>query len=414
MDEQSRYAYGIDVGTENVRAVVLSLSKDGVGVVGYGEARNDGGMRKGVVTNLAVQKASVARAIGQAENMSGKFFNTAMVSVNGSHLNSVKTHGMVTIANGGAVTEDDIERLKDAAIKEAEITGKLPQNRSILSIVPISFTLDGQTGIQDPLGMQGVKLEMNACVVSGLGPSCASLTSVFENEEVRVNVGKKIPTVEAAARAVLTDKQVDNGVAMIDFGAATTSVAIYDDGCLRYVGVVPEGSDNITKDLAIMLKIDSSIAEEIKIKYASADFPEQPTDRDFEPITIRKGKESATFTMDQVNQVVKGRLDEIFGLVMKEIAQARYVRKLPEGAVIVGGGAKLRGLAKYVRDELELSVKIGMPGKDFIGTGVADAIEKPEFATAIGLALKMADEGGTENQIEDDKPGFFARLFRRK
>ena len=255
-------------------------------------------------------------------------------------------------------------------------------------MVPLEYAIDGQAGIKDPIGMSGARLEMRACVISALTPNCENLKKAAE--AANVTPERLVPGVVAAAKAVLTERQKENGVAVIDMGAATTSVAVYEEGDLQYVGVVPAGSNNVTNDLAIVLAIDPETAEEIKQRFVTGDF-----DNEKSPV-IKVGKEEKTFNRKEVEDVVKARLDEIFDEVRKKLKAAKYDQRLPEGVVLVGGGAKMRDIDLFAKKALEASARIGKPtGLD----GVAEAIEKPEFATAVGLAMMAAEESGREAKV---------------
>jgi len=410
MDEVAKFAVGLDVGTENVRAVVATVGKDGaISVVGYNEGPNNG-MRKGVVANLTGPGESIDRMLGEVERMSGYEVNSAYVSINGANVMSTMAEGMVALGpDNHEITDADLDR-----VEQASIVGRVPANRDILDVLPLSYTLDGQSGIKDPIGMVGSRLEMKASVLSVLAPNALNLRKA--TERARVVAEKLVPSVVAAARAVLTEKQMENGVAIIDFGSATTSVAIYEEGDLQYVGVIPVGSHNITNDLAIMLKIDTDVAEDIKRRFVAKDLNGEDPDGE---IIIRKGREELVFSRAEVNQIIEDRLAEIFDSVRKELKAAKYDRRLPEGVVLVGGGAKLKDIAVYAREALEASIKIGVPKK--LG-GVADAIQKPEYAAAIGLAMIAATESGQEIQSkkqshkkssEKKSGGFFGKIFKK-
>lgn len=380
MEEPSRYAVGIDVGTENVRAVVVSANRDGlISVVGYNEGPN-AGMRKGVVANLTGPAESIDRILESVERMSGYEVNSAYVSINGAHVMSVKADGMIAVgAEDHEISEDDLNRVEDAAV-----IGRIPANRDILDVLPLSYTLDGQGGIKDPLGMTGARLEIKASVISALMPNSVNLRKATENAKVVAE--KLVPSVVAAARAVLNERQMENGVAVVDLGSSTTSVAIFEEGDLQYVGVIPIGSNNITNDLAIVLEIDTDIAEDIKRRFVTGAL--ETGDKD---IVVRKGREELSFSRAAVNEIVRARLTEIFDSVRKELKTAKYDRRLPEGIVLVGGGAKMRDLDVFAKEVLEASIKIGIPKG--LG-GVADAIEKPEYAAAIGLAMMAVKDTG--------------------
>lgn len=381
MDEVSKYAVGLDVGTENVRAVVATVGRDGsISVVGYNEAPN-AGMRKGVVANLTGPAESIDRMLGEVERMSGFEVNSAYVSINGAHVMSAKASGMIAVgAEDHEINEDDLARVEQAAV-----VGRVPANRDILDVLPLSYTLDGQSGIKDPLGMTGSRLELEASVISALAPNAINLRKATEG--ARVVAEKLVPSVVAAANAVLTEKQRENGVAVVDLGGATTSVAIYEEGDLQYVGVIPVGAHNITNDLAIVLQIEPEIAEDIKRRFVAKISDEEVTGE----IVIRKGHEEIAFSRAEINEIVDARLYEIFTEVRKELKIAKYDRRLPEGVVLVGGGARLKDVAVFAKEVLETSVKVGVPKE--LG-GVADAIEKPEYAAAVGLALMAAKESG--------------------
>ena len=377
MNETLRYAVGLDVGTNNVRAVVASISEDGnLAVVGYAEAPN-AGMRKGLVSNLAGPGAAIDRMLGDVERMSGYEVNSAYVSVNGAHILSTHTEGMIAVgALDHEINAEDLDRVEDVAV-----SGRIPANRDVLDVIPLEYALDGQGGVKNPIGMTGSRLEMRASVISALAPHCENLRKATESANVHAD--RLVPSVVAAAKAVLNEHQMENGVAVVDLGAATTSVAIFEEGDLQYVGVIPAGSNNITNDLAIMLGIDTEIADELKCKYVKGTLSTKDS-----PISLKVDGETVEFERKKIDDVVQARLIEIFDRVQKEIKQAHYEKRLPEGVVLVGGGAKMREIDKFVKLAMGCSVKIGKPSGL---SGVADAVAKPEYAAAVGLALLSAE-----------------------
>ena len=408
MDEVTKYAVGLDVGTENVRAVVATVNHEGaISVIGYNEGSN-AGMRKGVVANLTGPAESIDRMLGEVERMSGAEVNSAYVSINGAHVMSVKADGMIAVGpEDHEINDDDMARVEQAAV-----VGRVPANRDILDVLPLSYTLDGQGGIKDPLGMTGSRLELKASVISALAPNSLNLRKATEGAKVIAE--KLVPSVVAAARAVLSEKQMENGVAVIDLGAATTSVAIFEEGDLQYVGVIPVGANNITNDLAIVLQIDTAIAEDIKRRFIA-----KPTGESIDgEILVRHGREEMAFSKAEINEIIEARLAEIFDRVRKELKTAKYDHKLPEGIVLVGGGAKLKDIAEYARTALEAAIKIGTPKG--LG-GVADAIEKPEYAAAVGLAMMAARDGEYVEQKNNHKKksgkkpggGLFKKFIKR-
>jgi len=214
----------------------------------------------------------------------------------------------------------------------------------------------------------------------------------------------------------LSERQKENGVAVVDLGAATTSVAIYEEGDLQYVGVIPAGSNNITNDLAIVLAIDPNLAEEIKTRFITGDFD---TEKSPAIKVGREGKDERVFDRKEVETVVKARLDEIFTEVRKKLKSAKYDQRLPEGIILTGGGAKMRDIDLFAKKVLEASVKIGIPQNL---NGVSESVEKPEFATAIGLALMAAEDGrhltnpsktSGKKPKTTKKPNFFKKIFSK-
>ena len=377
--EMPRYFAGMDLGTSSVRAVIGNISDEGIVVVGYGEAENSG-MRKGGVVNIDGAVVAIDRALAEAEKMCGVKINNVVANVNGHHILSTRVDGMVAIGGSGA----EVTREVLARIEEVSISGKLPENREILDLIPHDFAVDGQGGVREPVGMKGSRLEMRATVVSALAPYCENVRKAFNTADL--GVSRLIVGVEAGARAVLSDRQIENGVGYVDFGAATTGVAIFDEGDLKYIGVVPVGSNNITNDLAMILKTEIDVAEEIKRRFVTAEFGASEKD-----IVIKRGQEELIFARGVVDEIVQARLDDIFEAVYRELKAAGYAERLPEGIVLSGGGAKLRGLEYYARERLGAAVRVGaVTGIK----GVGEAIQRPEFSTAIGLMVAGVERGG--------------------
>ena len=373
MQEQSRYAVGIDVGTKNVRCVIGYIDADGDApkIVGVGTAPNSG-MRKGTVTNLAGPAEAIDTALGAAERMSGHQVKTAVLSVNGSHLTSIKADGMITVGTtDNEVTPEDIVRLEDMAT-----TGKVAQNREILEIVAHSYRLDGQDNIKDPIGMTGTRLEIKANVVSGLLPHITNLQKLAEM--AKVEVSSVVPAVLASAQAVLTENQRENGVAVLDIGAATTGVAVFEEGDLQYLSVIPLGGQNVTNDLAIGLRTDPEIAESVKLAHARFG------GKKLGKVETKHEKKTYSFEQSEIDEIVGARYEEIFEAVAKELKKAGRAGKLPSGAVLTGGGANTKGLIDFTKEQLGVAARLGKPSEY---GGASNEIKGPEFSAAAGLML---------------------------
>ena len=390
MQEQSRYAVGIDVGTKNVRCVVGYI--DGAGsvpkVVGVGVAPNSG-MRKGIVTNLTGPAAAIDKALESAEGMSGHQINAAALSINGSHLISTKADGMITVGMANnEVTPDDVARLEEVAT-----TGKVPQNREILEIVAHSYRLDGQDNIKDPVGMSGSRLEITANVISGLVPHITNLQK--SAELAKVEAVSVVPSVLAAAQAVLTESQRENGVAILDIGGSTTGVAVFEEGDLQYLSVIQLGGQHVTNDLAIGLKTDPEIAESVKLSHA------QLGSSGTGEVETKHEKKTYIFQQQEIDEIVEARYEELFEAVSKELKKAGRAGKLPSGVVLVGGGAKVKGIVEFAKSQLNVAARVGEPTGY---SGMTDEVKGPEFSAAVGLMLNDS-MGASQVAARDGKHG---------
>lgn len=406
MNETSRYAVGIDLGTTRVRCIVGHIdTTTGVPtIIGVGEVPNSG-MRKGTVVNLSGPAEAIDKALGEAERMGGYQVNSGTVSINGTHLISTMTDGMVAVGGPGhEIGDEDIARIEEVATM-----GKVPPNRIVVEVIPHSYSLDGQDNIRDPRGMTGTRLEISANVVSVMAPHMANLKKTVEMASVAPSA--VVPAVLAAGRAVLTEQQIENGVAVVDIGGATTSVAVYEEGDLQYLSVIPMGGINITNDLAIGLKTDPEIADEVKLAHAVAIKRKESQD-----LTVKIEKQSHTFDSSDIDEIIEARLEEIFEAVAKELKKAGRLGKLPSGVVLTGGSSKIKGISEYAKEALGLAAKVGKP------TGFGGAIENiedPQYSTAVGLMLldsegsfETIDEHGGVGAIKGAE-GFIKNLLGR-
>ncbi len=398
MEEKSRLLVGLDIGTGFVRGVAGSFDREGrIVILGYGEAPSSG-LRKGVVVDLNGPLNAIDLALKAVEDMSGEEIDYSTTSVNGVHILNTKTDGMIAVGLvDHEIDEADLDRVDLVAA-----TGKIPTNREILDLVPYEYALDGQGGIKDPIGMKGSRLEIRASVVSGLIPYCENVRKTTEAAHVKTT--SLMASVVAASKAVLSTKQKENGVAVIDLGFATTGVTVFDEGDLQYVGVVPIGSNKITNDLAIVLQTTPDIAEEIKLRFVTCNFGASEKD-----IVIKRDREEFVFSRAEVDEIVKACLDDIFEAVRKELKRAGYDMRLPEGVVLTGGGAKLRDIEVYAKEKIELAARIGTP--EVLG-GVSEAVSSPEYATAVGLMLANAGDNVGPIDTKKKKQGvrFGAKL----
>lgn len=399
MQEDSRTIVGVDLGTVSTRVVAGHINKDGeISVIGVGKVPT-GGMRKGAVDKLNPLAKSIDDALGEAERMAGFEINSATININGSSILSTKINGMIAVSDG-EVGDTDIIRLEDVST-----LGKVPPNREILVVVPHEYILDGQSGIKDPIGMMGSRLEIKASAISVLTPAMQNLQKV--TDLARVQPSDIVISPMAAAKAVLDDKQMDNGVALIDLGGATTGIAIYEDGDIQFSSVLPYGGNNITNDLAIGLRTTPEVAEQVKLVHADAKFEDLE-----KQVSIKFAKKNYEFGLRDINSIVDARLNEIFELISAKLKESGYYGKLPNGLVLVGGGANLKNIDSYAKEFLGLSVEIGMPAKNL--KGLTEKVDTPEFATAVGLMIQdnLAYEKNLGLHSKKPSKGMFDKITK--
>lgn len=342
-------------------------------IIGVGEAPNSG-MRKGVVVNMVHTAEAIDKALEGAERMSGYEVNAGTVSINGSHIVGMSSKGVVAVGTGShEITEEDLLRAEEAAT-----VVQLPANREILQVTPRSFQLDGQDNIKDPIGMTGVRLEVDAHVITALAPHVKNLQKACEMTQTSPR-GTVLAGL-GAAQSSLTDQQKENGVVLIDLGGTTTNLAVFEEGDLQHVAVLPVGSVHITNDLAIGLKTDLDIADQVKLEHATLG----GRGKNAAAVTVAAGKEKFSFDADEVDMIVEARLEEIFELINHELKSIGRAAKLPGGAVLTGGGANLKGIANYAKESLQLPARVGKVPEL---KGMRDKVEDPAYATAVGLML---------------------------
>ncbi|HEX9679276.1 MAG TPA: cell division protein FtsA [Candidatus Saccharimonadales bacterium] len=371
---QNSYFVGLDIGSTAVRCIIGQLNEQDVAptVIGTGVSPNLG-VRKGSIVNIQDTVNAIDAAIEQAERMSGYEVRGATINVNGSHIVGMNSKGVVAISSSTReIGQDDISRVEEAAT-----VVQLPANREIIQVFARDYRLDGQEHIKDPIGMTGVRLEVDAHVVTAATPSLRNLEKAMNGAGTQVHF--RLLGGLAAAEAVINREQRENGVVVVDYGATTTNLAVFEEGDVQHVAVIPVGSHNLTNDLAIGLRTELEVAEEVKLAHAGRGLRDKSR-----TVTVELGDDEFTFKRSDVEHIVAARLEETFNLVDKELDKINRSGRLPGGVVLVGGGAKLEGLDEYVRDLLKLPARISKP-QGF--AGLIDNIDSPEFATAIGLML---------------------------
>ena len=371
-EQQHQYYVGLDIGTTAVRCVVGELTPDSPApsIIGFSRVENTG-LRKGNVAHIEEVAEAVIKAVQEAERMSGRDIKYATVNVNGSHVEGVNSKGVVAISSPDRhISVEDRMRVEEAAT-----VVQLPPNKEIIQVFAKNYRLDGQENIKDPVGMQGVRLEVDTHIVVASTPALKSLEHALQRAEI-VSSHRTVTSL-AAAETLLDRKQKESGVAVLDIGAATTNMVVIEDGEVEHIAVIPMGGNHITNDLAIGLKTDLDIAELAKIKHASL------KNITGETSFVVRGEE-IRFDREMMRMIVEARVEEILEFADRELKKIHRSRKLPGGIVLTGGSSKLPGLADFAKEVLGLPARVS--GFKHIKR-VVDGLDEPEFAPAVGLML---------------------------
>jgi len=366
----------IDVGTTKICTLIGEADEAGMlRIVGVGVVPSQG-LRKGMVVNVAQASAAIRDSVRRAERISGYTVERALVGVGGQHISAFNSRGVAAVSRGNrGVTLSDINRVLEAARALP-----LPHNRQIIHVIPRSYTLDGQEGIHDPLGLYGFRLEVDVHVVTGSSTAIRNLMKCVE--EADVEVAELILQPLAAAEAVLTDAEREMGVAVVDMGGGTTDIGIFIDDAICHTVILPTGGNHLTNDIAVGLRAPFANAEEIKIQYGHA-LPQTLEEERIEIVPFgNEGRRSVS--RRYLAQIVCARMEEIFDLIQQEIKRSGYSELLPAGLVLCGGTGTLQGIEALGREMMQLPIRVGYPHDLH---GLTDAIQKPAYATSVGLLL---------------------------
>ena len=368
---------GIDVGSSKVSTVIASISPEKkISVIGVSTIPSRG-IKKGVVVDIDEAVAAISESLEGAERMPGYPVRSAFVSVDGKHISSLNSHGVVAVGGEGSeITEEDVERVTEAARAVS-----LPSSREIVHVLPRGFTVDSQEGVKDPMGMSGVRMEVETNIISGATTVMRNLVKCVS--QVGVEVEDLVFCGLASAEAVLSDTEKELGCTLVDIGGETTQVVVFTSGSPVYSSVLPIGGQNITNDLAVGLRVSLEDAERIKVKLSEGSL--KPSEGDHEEADISElGLEVQSVPLALVTNIVEARLSEIFSMVGLEIKNSGQQGNLPAGLVVTGGAVPTVGLKDLAKKVLRLPIRVGTP------TGVSGLIEEvstPAHATTIGLVI---------------------------
>lgn len=372
------YLVGIDIGTQNIKTLIVRRGKNEDDLEAVFQLQQESrGVRRGIVISPDEVSLLLKEAVNRALQEIGYRISSAYVNVDGSHLFGQSSKGLISVSRADQkISEEDVQRVLQAAQ-----TFSLPPNKEIFETIPRDFSVDGQSGIKDAVGLKGLRLEAEVLVLGGFAPYLENLREAVLDSEIQIS--DRVPSPLAAARACLTQKQKELGAALVDVGAGTTGLAVFEEGDLVHFAVLPVGSAHITNDLAIGLKCDVEIAEKIKVEYGAC-LPGKS--RKSEKIEIADG-EYLSFSQKQLVDIINPRMAEVFNEINKELKKISRDKNLPAGIVLAGGGVKLPRIVDLVKKQLKLPVRIGNP------QGITD-LNDPAWSTCCGLVLGGIDQEG--------------------
>ena len=369
----------LDIGTSKVLCLVADIDDKGeLRIIGIGN-EPCAGLNKGVISEIDATVSSVRRAKEKASSMSSCNIESVTTGIAGNHIQSYNGNGAVNIMND-EVTEED----KEKVIANAQNI-QIPKDQEILHVIDQYYTIDGQTGIRQPKGMAGGRLEANVHIITTSSTAKRNLTKCINNSLLEIDHFVLQPV--ASSLAVLSDEELDLGVCLIDIGCGTTDVAIFTEGTIKHTAVIPIGSQMITNDIRIILCTSLDAAEQIKIQYGCVS-----SDQDMNlkiPVPSVSDKPDTETSKTIVSQIITARINEIFDAIQKEINDSGYSKNIRAGLVFTGGGAKLEGLDNYAESFFKTPSRVGSPKRI---KGLEDLRGKTRYSTAVGLLLYREKE----------------------
>ncbi len=400
---EPRTIVGIDVGTTKICTLVGESHEDGLlRIIGVGVSPSRG-LRKGVVVNVQETTEAIAASVRKAERISGYEITSAYVGIGGGHISAINSRGVVGISRSArGIGESDIERALDAARAIA-----IPHNREIIHTIPRGYVVDGQEGVKNPIGMQGIRLEVEAHIVTGASTSVSNLVKCVR--ETGVQIDDLILQPLASGEAVLKENEREMGVVLADIGGGTTDIGIFIEGSIWHTIILGTGGEHLTRDVAVGLRTPFNTAEELKIKYGHAVPGSLTIDELIEVTSFGNGARQQVSRL-RLAEVIEARAEEILSLVLREVKRSGYDGLLAAGLVLCGGTAELAGFKELAQQMLQLPVRVGTP-HDL--QGLTDVLESPAYATSVGLLLwGMRHAQAGEPERKSRPPSVFWKRVR--
>jgi len=395
---------GLDIGTTKIVAIIAEPDEDGsLRILGVGKSHSLG-LRRGVVVNLEKTIRSIQDALDAAERLAGVEVGSVFAGIAGDHIRSINSRGVIAVSRrGNEIAQADVDRVIEAARAIA-----LPMDREIIHVIPQEFIVDDQSGIRDPVGMAGVRLEGEIHIITGAVTSAQNIYKSVQRAGVEVQDLVLQPL--ATSYAVLTEDEKELGVAVLDLGGGTADLAVFYDGSIRHTAVIGLGGENVTNDVAIGLRTPRDQAERIKIAHGVALQSMVQKDEKIEVPGVG-GRPAREVSRDVLAAIIEPRMEEIFALTLREIQRSEYVDLLTTGLVLTGGAAMLEGTCELAEQVFDLPVKLGVP------TGIAGLSEEvatPVYATAVGLLTYAVTEGlGRGRRFHSTGGGLFDSILAR-
>jgi len=392
---------GIELGSSKITTLAAQVASDQVtfentiNIVGAASSESRG-IKKGQIVNIEEATEAIISSVEAAERMAGYNLDRAYIALGGAHIHSQNSHGVVAVSDpSGEISTDDVSRVIEAASAIS-----LPQSREIIHVLPREFIVDGEAGAKDPLGMSGIRLEVDTHIVTASSAAVKNIKKAVN--EVGIEIEGLVYSGLSASEAVLSSTEKELGCVLIDIGGGTTSIAVFVEGALSYSSVIPIGARNITNDLAIGLRVSLESSEKIKIMLSDAAKSKkiEGDEVDLTDLDMPEVKKISRKTL--VEGIIKPRLNEIFSIVRMELEKENLNGRIPSGAIITGGGAETAGCTESAKRTLSLPVRIGKP--QGVG-GLIDDIMTPAYATAVGLIIY-----GTQNLANEPLTNFAKKM----
>ncbi|MCX6828242.1 MAG: cell division protein FtsA [candidate division Zixibacteria bacterium] len=397
---EKRIITGIDIGTTKIRALITESDEKGLPIfLGYGIAPAVG-LRRGVVVNMEKTVQSISRAVEDAELMAAVHIESAVAGIAGDHIKSVNSQGVIGVSRSDSeITQTDVDKAIEAASAVA-----IPADREIIHVLPQQYTIDEQPGIKNPVGMTGVRLEVEVHIVTA---AVTSAKNVYRSLE-RCEIGADHLVLQslAASYATISSEEQEMGVVLLDIGGDLTDVAIFFDGSIRHSGVVPLGGKNVTNDITIGLRTAVEQAERLKLVHGAALTSMVDADEMIEVSGVM-GRAPRSISRNVLASIIEPRMEEILSLASREIKKANPPDALAAGVILTGGGALLPGVVELAEQILNMPVKLGIPAGI---EGLPVTIVNPEYATAVGLVNYGFRHGTGQAKRRGGLRGFFRKM----